>query len=218
VQNLQDYYFSKGDSADSASAVAFANQYAGAFPEVALVKVSQKLGAQQKYNQAIDMCRQALALNPQYSPAYANIGVYYSALGENDSATTYLEIANGLNPYNWITQEALGVGRFNMGDRTGSEKLLRNLLETTDSLSVRGFAALMQIAADNNDMERYHALLKKVVSRPDAPAIAFVQLGDYYVSRKEYKPALGSYAKAVALGADSAVLRDFQSTYGDSVQ
>ncbi len=215
VQNLQDYYFATGDST---AALAVANQYANAFPEVALVKVSQKLSAQKKYAQAIDMCRQALALNPQYSPGYANIGVYFSALGKSDSAGAYLEIANGLNPYNWITQEALGVAHFNMGEKTKGEKLLRHLLETTDSLSVRGFAALMQIAADNNDMQQYHKLLKKVVLRPDAPAVAFVQLGDYYVSQHQLRPARTAYLKAVSLGADSVVLQEFETRYGDSAQ
>ncbi|MFA4028574.1 MAG: hypothetical protein GDYSWBUE_000584 [Candidatus Fervidibacterota bacterium] len=58
-------------------------------------------------NQAISLCKQAVALDPSYAPAHSLLGMLYERVGDKKAAYAEYEIALRLNPYSAADRDAL---------------------------------------------------------------------------------------------------------------
>ncbi|MCS7253573.1 MAG: zinc-ribbon domain-containing protein [Armatimonadota bacterium] len=58
-------------------------------------------------NQAISLCKQAVALDPSYAPAHSLLGMLYERVGDKRAAYAEYEIALRLNPYSAADKDAL---------------------------------------------------------------------------------------------------------------
>ena len=67
-----------------------------------------KLMLEKKYQKAIVFLKEAIALNPEFSEAYYNLGVSYERLGEYKDSIKYLNEALKLSPDNANAYYALG--------------------------------------------------------------------------------------------------------------
>ena len=105
MQLLQNFYAKRGDTA---AVAALGRRYVQMYPEVALSRRAVVLGRSGQIDSAFALLRQALTVNPMYAPAYLNLGRAHRAQKDYDSALYYLNIADGLNPYNEFIIAELG--------------------------------------------------------------------------------------------------------------
>lgn len=63
-----------------------------------------------RYQEAIDLCKKAIELDPEFGNSYNDIGAYLIELGQLDEAVPYLERATQANRYetNWFAHYNLG--------------------------------------------------------------------------------------------------------------
>ncbi|MFQ5607479.1 MAG: tetratricopeptide repeat protein [Candidatus Zixiibacteriota bacterium] len=113
LQLLQKFHAEQGDTA---AVAALGRRYSRMYPEVALTRRATKLGQGGKMDSAFALLHEALSINPMYAPAYLNLGRARRAQESYDSALYYLEIADGLNPYNEFIRAELGLVHQELGD------------------------------------------------------------------------------------------------------
>ena len=129
MQLLQNFHAERGNTA---AVAAIGKRYTKMYPEVALTRRAAKLGSSGQVGQidsALTLLHQALEINPMYAPAYLNFGRAFRALNNFDSALYYLEIANGLNPYNEFIIAELGQVYQELGDMYLREGKLKRARE-----------------------------------------------------------------------------------------
>lgn len=132
MQLLQNFHAERGNIT---AVAAIGKRYTKMYPEVALTRRAAKLGSSGQDGQggpidsALTLLHQALDINPMYAPAYLNLGRAFRALNNFDSALYYLEIADGLNPYNKFIIAELGQIYQELGDMYLSEGKLKRARE-----------------------------------------------------------------------------------------
>jgi len=95
--HLVEYYRGAGDTRTADEVNSFWNLR---FPEYGMLDRGSKLGREGATNDAMKVFRRIVDLNPGFAPAYANIGYLYYLDEQYDSAITYLNIADAMQPRN----------------------------------------------------------------------------------------------------------------------
>ncbi|MCH7878201.1 MAG: tetratricopeptide repeat protein, partial [candidate division Zixibacteria bacterium] len=132
MQLLQNFH---AERRNITAVAAIVKRYTKMYPEVALTHRAAKLGSSGQDGQggpidsALTLLHQALDINPMYAPAYLNLGRAFRALNNFDSALYYLEIADGLNPYNKFIIAELGQVYQELGDMYLREGKLKRARE-----------------------------------------------------------------------------------------
>ena len=197
---LIDYYEARGDKilADQESA-----RMSAILPEVAFCWQAKAYIDSGQFARAMKPASQAVALNPLYWDAYANLGVCCRRLGMLDSALTVLEIADGLNPYNARITYELGAVAMLRHKNDKAEKLFLQSLELDSTLSDPMFG-LASIYIRTNRVPESFEYLSMQYRHGFQDSTYFRRAGDTYVHRGFFNFASTAYSFALDRGLDSA--------------
>jgi tetratricopeptide (TPR) repeat protein len=206
---LVDYYFRNGDTT---SAKLYEAHRKIEFPELVENERVLQLINEGKYQQALIGARKTIELNPLYFDGYFNVGGCYMQLGKIDSAITYLEISNGINPNNPATLALLG-GNYlkrNMINRA-EEKFLRAL--KIDSTEENAMVGLVSIYNNKLMIDSSISLVTKLYERTEISYEYFRTIGDTYVRMGAFLHASHVYELALKRGLDSTYYRNMKERF-----
>ncbi len=183
------------------------NDAEAAYPEMEMNrKITEHVRAHQ-YSEGAALCRQALALNPQYPDVYANLGTCYMGIGKLDSGAVFLEIANGLNPNSPLVMSSLATAYQRQNKYDQAERLLRRAL-AIDSLCVNALVnmAVGSLSQGKPD-QSLHYLRKVAAATGKEPRRIFREAGDVFLESGFTAQAKEAYLIALDRGTDTAYVR-----------
>ncbi len=129
-----------------------------------------------------------------------------------DSALIFLEIANGLNPYNANTLNNLGSVHFYTGYyEAAADYWERSVIIDTAALVPR--MNLVRVYQTVGDNERYFSGLKELAGRPGVPHTIAQELGDYCLKIGDVVAASRAYRVALDKGLDSTYVSNLAIKY-----
>jgi tetratricopeptide (TPR) repeat protein len=206
---LEDFYRSRGDTVQARQARTMSMLD---FPEVRYNDRARQLYSQNKYSDAIGLWQQAISIDPIYYDAYNNLGAAYLDLNRPDLALPYLEISDGLNPYNALTTYNIGTVYLRENDLKRAEKLLVQALKL-DTTTYNAAAALVDLHIRKGEYSRVPPDLAVLNHSTDFPAGYFLSIADTLLTRQAYSEAAQAYRYALGKGLDSAYVRQRESRY-----
>ena len=206
---LEDYYKSIGDTANLRQAVAAS---VSDFPEVAYNNRARELYRQNKYPEAMALWRQAIVIDPVYFDAYNNLGAANLDLNRPDQALPYLEIADGLNPYNALTVYNIGTVYLRANDLTRAEKFFIRAMKL-DSTAYQAIGGLVNVYISLGKFDRAVANLAILDRASALPYDYYQSTGDALVARQAFPQAAQAYRFALHHGLDSAYVRKQEAKY-----
>lgn len=134
-----------------------------------------------RYEEAHVILTRLIDARPGTSRAWENLGRYFYATHQPDSALYCLNIALALSPYNKNILYDLGLVHYSVKDLGTAEKFFLEAYKF-DSLFSPALLGLAQVYRDQNKVEVYRTFLLEVTSREQAPAPLWDQLISYYLS------------------------------------
>ncbi len=206
---LIEYYLKTGDSLKAELEF---EQFQADFPEKQLMDSALVLINTGQAAKAVPLLQYVLDVNSLYADAWLNLGKCYAKLGEKKKAVEYIEIANGLNPYNAIFLNYLGNAYLENGQfkeaRTALEKALTYAPQYPDPLF-----ALTMLNAVEGRWEQYYKLFKRLAQKRNVRFSFFQALGDFHMSRKDFPKAAEAYREALRRGLDSSYVQKVIEKY-----
>jgi len=159
-----------------------------------------------RFREAIAHFRQTLELDPAYKAAWTALGNMYLAYGMADSARAYLEISDGLNPFNFNTNYHLGKADFALGryDAAESRWLMAARLAPA---KIDPLADLVRLYEFRDQGDKYADCLIRVVDRNQTSPVYLAMIADLYVLRGQYDIARRLYRGALKRGLDPERVR-----------
>jgi|GEM_PF-401660 len=211
---LIDFYKEAGDEemARLETQRAFAD-----FPERRLVDSAVVFVNTGRPLEAVPLLRRVLDVNALYSDAWMGLGRCYLLLQKNDSAVYFLEVANGLNPYNAILLGDLGTAYLLAGAYKKAEKVLKKSRFFAPS-RLEPLLNLVRLYALWEHWEEYYEYFTKLSLRPDASTESFQELGDFHLSRRDFRKAAEAYYVALQKGLDSAYVNQLTEKHPQLLQ
>lgn len=167
---------------------------------------------------AAEHLKAAVAIYPNFSVAYNDLGVEYLKLGEIDKAAEALATAVKLAPTDFQPRLNLGIALLNQKKFAESEEQLTTALKKTPSSPLAhmylGIALMNQKKLESAQQE----LETAVNSKSSEVGVAHKYLGGIYWGMRDYKRAadeLEAYLKLVPKAADAdrtkAAIKDLRS-------
>ncbi len=206
---LIDHYRAAGDSI---SADEETKRWKQDFPEITLNNTVRRLIDQGKYREAIMISRRCLEYNPLYFDAYFNIGGCYYSLSMTDSALFYLELSDGINPYNTNTLSMIGAVYLEVGQYEKAEQYFMNSMEI-DSTTENALSGLVYVYLQQNRFEQIPLYLNKLHELSSTPAHLFQAIGDLLLQQRSFELATSAYDFAVDRGLDPAYIDSLKESY-----
>lgn len=160
-----------------------------------------------RYEEAVQACRAALALNATFGMAHANLGVALRALGRLTEAAEALRIAIAVEPSRPEAQASLGVVLLELGRRDEAVAVLRGLLAAHPVYAVAHYN-LANALASAETSEALNAALPhyaRAVALNPAYAEAHANRGGVLRRLDRLDEAEAAYDAALALQPDSAL-------------
>jgi tetratricopeptide (TPR) repeat protein len=149
---------------------------------------------------AIDYYTKALALNPNFGPAYANRGTQYVLMGEKklamDDLNKAVEINNDALSHFLRGQAFLQLNELDNA-AADYEKAVKMSPNNLYFLYQRAYVAALQ-----NDFDKSLNLLNTAISIKGDFTIALLLRGDVYANQKEYEKALTDFNSVLTLDAN----------------
>jgi len=138
-------------------------------------------------------------------------------LQKYDDAVKFVEIANGLNPYNALFLNGLGTTYLFAGDYKKAEKVLKESLSLSTSF-LEPLFHLVQLYAVWEHWEEYYEYFTKLSLQPDASPESFQELGDFHLSRRDFRKAAEAYRVALQKGLDSTYVNQLTEKHPQLLQ
>ena len=162
--------------------------------------------------EALPKLRRLAFIWPNSYAAWEHLGQYFYLTGQLDSALEYLQIADGMNPYNDGVLYNVGIaygrsGRFDEA-RDYFEQSLR-----IDSMSANAIEGLIRTYREQGDTPRYLALLHRVAARLSPPPVIWDELIGYYLQTGQNQEAADVFKQGIAKGLDTAHARTILELY-----
>ena len=189
------------DMGDSASARFEGRERSRIFPETIINQQAKALFDQGRHADVIALSKKAIELNPTHHESYANIGISYLKLKQNDSALTYLDIANGLNHNNRTILANLGTAYIRAGKYNRAEKCLKKALEI-DPERIGPLVSLATMYLNTDRVDEAFACYEELASRDNPPLDYLKILADGFLKRRAYEEARRAYEIAYRKGLD----------------
>lgn len=162
-----------------------------------------------RISQAEEKFRQAIDYAPNYAYSWANIGVCFSKRGQWDSALTYFEIADGLNPFNSDTYNSIGFVYLNVGDVMNAEKYFSEALRLRPSnFTARG--NLLKLYVKLNRRSDLVQLLLGVIKVDSVPPSFYYESVDQLLKLGENDAASRMCRRALESGCDTGFLKQLE--------
>ena len=209
IELLYNYYI---DIGDYISAKETQDRWMREYPERKLIHQSTDLFISGQIEQALDLTRQVMLIDPTISSAYHNLGSYFILTGQYDSATANLRIAAGLTPNNAAINFTLGVAYLKDHSWRRAEKAFLKAVHLDTNL-VDAQMYLIDLYDSTGQAIKRLTTLEKVAHRKEAPATALNKLAKYYLSQHDYQQAAKLLKRALDNGLDSSDVRQLIQEY-----
>jgi len=207
---LADHYNKLGDTAQAAIEI---ERWREEYPEWQQNRVAMKMSNEGYIDESINIYKDIIKNNPIYPAAYSNLGLAYMKLMNLDSAGVYLEIAQGMNPYNHRVLANLGMYHFHKKNYTKAEELFERALER-DSLISTAVIGMLNTYKMKNEREKFYKYLTRVVWYKEAPVEYSKEMAEYYLSQGNYIDAGRVLGFAVKYkGLDSMYINNIKLKY-----
>lgn len=152
--------------------------------------------------------------NPLNWTAWGNIGVLALRQKAFDSALYYLQVSDGLNPYNPTTNLNLGYALYNLRDYTKAEGHLKEALYLDSTLLTTPVLMLLaDLYRESNQESKYVQTFGQIADRPDAPPKYVLGWIELLLSQGNYVSAAERINRAVGIQIDSAYVRELLRRY-----
>ena len=197
---LIDYHRRRGDTLSAQDII---RQRLREFPELQFNAQAQALMNEGRYAEALAPARMAIQLDPVYWSAYHNLGASYYQLKQFDSAEFFLEIANGLNPFNAETLALLGGVQLHKGNYRQAKKYIDRSFHIDSGLE-NAIVGLVCVHRSIGQFERSFEYLTRLYDLNLVTSDFFREAGDFYLHKGKYGLAAGAYTYAVDRGLDSS--------------
>lgn len=141
-------------------------------PAELLYNLGNALAAAQRYGESVGAYRAALARNPDFAEAWANLALALLDIGQASDARQAAEQGVRLRPTLAETLYAWGCVRLEQGERAGAEETLRRALRALPGHAGARRQLAMALVADSRASEAAETLLEPVrqLRALDAPA------------------------------------------------
>jgi len=157
---------------------------------------------EQRYREAIEYFKKALALKPDYDLAVVNIAAAYRRLGDDDAALAGFEHYLTIDPKDAYVRYQMGEIWLDRGELDRAEKLFREALEM-DSHVAAAKNALGAIAFQRGDIEGARRLVTEALALRSDVRLAHYNLaliaekrGDVATAEREYLEELEIHPEA----------------------
>ena len=205
-----DHYNKKGDSTQAFIEI---EKWRENYPEWQQNRIAMKMTNDGYVNDAINIYKDIIRTNPVYAAAYCNLGLSYMKQKNLDSAGLYLEIAEGMNPYNHRVLANLGMYHFYKENYSKAEMLFERVL-SRDSLISTAIIGLLNVYKMINEREKYYEYLTRVVWYKEAPLEYSMEMGEYYLSLGNFNDAARVFNDAIKnKGLDSLYIKSLKTKY-----
>ncbi|MCK4574400.1 MAG: tetratricopeptide repeat protein [candidate division Zixibacteria bacterium] len=194
---LIDYYEEIGDSlaADREHIQALKG-----FPDAILTNRGKQLMDAGKIDQAEELFRRALKVNPIFVNAYGNLASCQIIQNRLDSAMALLEIANGLNPYSASTISNIGTVYLRRGEYADARNAFLEALRI-DSSSVTDRAGLTSAYVKLHDAEHASESMEVLHRTCNMSRDYYLQASDVCMKAGLISTARTAFRIAVECGA-----------------
>ena len=209
-RTLLKQYYDRRD--DAVAAEQEYRRYVADYPQFVLNREGLALKREGKLEDAIAKFHRAIDLHPTFVAPYANMGMCFGGLRLPDSAIAYLEIASGMNPYNWRVWNNIATAHFIKGDLYRAEKCLLKA-RTYGPSELDPLKGLLQVYKRTNDLDNWLATLHELTARDDTPITALTELAEYHLNHRQFIQAASLYRRAVTQGLDSTYLGQLRRNY-----
>jgi predicted O-linked N-acetylglucosamine transferase (SPINDLY family) len=154
--------------------------------------------AQNRLQEAIDAYCRAIAIQPDFSNAYVNLGTLVLNLGQREEAVALLRRAIAISPENAMAHGNLGMALQNLHrlDEAFAAYRAALTLQPDNAAILMNFgAALMEQKSWNDSIT---VTQRAIALQPDS-ALAYANLGTAYLNLGQYDDALNACHQAMAL-------------------
>ncbi|MDF1543810.1 MAG: hypothetical protein P1R58_01765 [bacterium] len=208
-QVLIDYYYAHGDSS---SAKEHRLLRLRECPEYELNLIAQKHVDEGRFRLSLEAARQAWRINPEYSDACFNIGGSFFSLGQFDSALYYLEIADGMNPFNAQFAAILGVSHFRLGNSGKAEEYLKRSV-SMDSTQTDALAVLTELYIARGKLAEASSMAVRLTELPNISPSVLMRIGIRFEEKEAHRQAAAVVKRAVDVGMDSTYVDSLVARY-----
>ena len=162
--------------------------------------------------EALEMYRRVVEIDPSYSASWSNMGSCFRALGQLDSALSYLEIADGINPYNSMVYNNLGAIYDARGDASKSEQYWRDaiVLDSTNLVACRN---LLTVFSRQRNQDEYSKLARHAAYLTGTTLGDIKKYADFLLFTGSIPAAARQYRRALQLGLDSSIVLELQRKF-----
>ena len=195
---LGQYYLEKGDSASYRDIQRVRTRW---YPEEAMIRQARQLLERRDIRRAVEMSRRVIQLNPKNPAGWMQLGRAFLFAGRYDSALTYLQVSNALNPGSYRILISLGRAHYAGGDFDHARELWTQAA-SIDSTAYAADAWLGRLSADEADITSARSYLSRAASRTGAPGWVHMHLADALLATGDAPAAIAAYAAALEKGAD----------------
>ncbi len=207
---LAEHYNKKGDTVQASIEIA---KWKTDYPEWRKNRVAMKMYNEGHIKEAIILYREIISTNPAYAASYSNLGLAFMKSRQLDSAMLYLEISEGMNPYNHRVLANLGMCHFYKENYIIAEELFERAL-ARDSLISTAVIGLLNVYKMINEREKFYQYLARVVWYKDAPLEYSREMGEYYLMLGNFNDAARVFNDAIInKGLDSIYINDLKEKY-----
>jgi len=159
-------YYRAGGRNDLADALS--KRIQASHPELRLHERGMALTRVGELDSAIDIYKRVLTIDPSMATTWSNIGLCYLVQSRFDSAITYLEAADGIQPYNAITIHLLGKAYFGAGRRAEAERCWREAIRLNPD-NFESYQLLLSLYRQQDRGDDYRRVLMRAATVKGAP-------------------------------------------------
>ena len=210
---LGDVYADKGLILDAIASWEVAMKLRPKYPEVsvkleaAYVNLASEEYDKGKTDDAKDMWRRVIELNPENIEGHKRLGLAYANENQNDSAIPELEWVLRKVPTDDLVYKKLGFAYFKKGDVDNAARSFEALirLKPTDAMSHNNLGSIYVKMKKYDDA--VNVLEQAVRLAPDKAEI-FVNLGKAYYEKNSFKKARENWNRALQLDPINKTAKD----------
>ena len=180
------------------------NEYTLTQKAMALVSVGMESLAEnpsegsKKINEAVELLKEALKLNPTYEAAFGYLVQLLLALDKTDEAEQYAQKYVTLSPNDWNAHMQLAMIYLAKNQKEKAKKELNQAINLAKDLAAEPYVSAGLLAYDENRLEEGRRLLQKASEIMPTAIDARIGVVAYYELKNNWEKALKGYEQLLA--------------------